>query len=171
MAGEYSKKVWDYTQPGELIGLKWEDADFKSKTIQICRSMEYRYSAKEWRIGEPKNKSGYRTILLTKEAVAILKKQKKNKRISEISTEWEEFVFLCRKGTPVKNSTYDTALFKICDKAKIPRFSMHILRHTKISMLKSLEIKGILGGNRENEIRHRYLEPILCIAIYFHKCL
>ena len=84
MAGEYSKKVWDYTQPGELIGLKWEDADFKSKTIQIRRSMEYRYSAKEWRIGEPKNKSGYRTILLTKEAVAILKKQKKNKRISEI---------------------------------------------------------------------------------------
>ena len=56
--------------------------------------------------------------------------KKKNKRISEISTEWEEFVFLCRKGTPVKNSTYDTALFKICDKAKIPRFSMHILRHT-----------------------------------------
>lgn len=39
-------------------------------------------------------------------------------------------MFLCRKGTPVKNSTYDTALFKICDKAKIPRFSMHILRHT-----------------------------------------
>ena len=156
MAGEYPKKVWDYTQPGELVGLKCEDVDFKSKTIQICRSMEYRYSAKEWRIGELKSKSGYRTIPLTEEAVAILKKQKeKNKRISEISTEWEEFVFLCRKGTPVKNSTYDTVLFKICDKAKIPRFSMHILRHTKISMLKSLEIKGILGGNRENEIRHR----------------
>ena len=39
-------------------------------------------------------------------------------------------MFLCRKGTPVKNSTYDTVLFIICDKAKIPRFSMHILRHT-----------------------------------------
>ena len=116
---------------GELLALKWEDVDFKSKTIQIRRSMEYRYSAKEWRIGEPKSKSGYRTIPLTEEAVAILKKQKeKNKRISEISTEWKEFVFLCRKGTPVKNSTYDTALFKICDKAKISRFSMHILRHT-----------------------------------------
>ena len=115
----------------ELVGLKWKDVDFESKTIQIRRSMEYRYSAKEWRIGEPKSKSGYRTIPLTEEAVAILKKQKeKNKRISEISTEWEEFVFLCRKGIPVKNSTYDTALFKICDKAKIPRFSMHILRHT-----------------------------------------
>ena len=100
-------------------------------SYERSQSMEYCYSAKEWRIGEPKSKSGYRTIPLTEEAVAILKKQKeKNKRISEISTEWEEFVFLCRKGTPVKNSTYDTALFKICDKAKIPRFSMHILRHT-----------------------------------------
>ena len=98
----------------ELVALKLEDVDFKSKTIQIRRSMEYRYSAKEWRIGEPKSKSGYRTIPLTEEAVTILNKQKeKNKRISEISTEWEEFVFLCRKGTPVKNSTYDTALFKI----------------------------------------------------------
>ena len=75
MAGEYPKKVRDYTRPGELVGLKWEDVDFKSKTIQICRSMEYRYSAKEWRIREPKNKSGYRTIPLTEEAVAILKKR------------------------------------------------------------------------------------------------
>ena len=39
-------------------------------------------------------------------------------------------MFLCRKGEPVKNSTYDTALFKICDKAGIKRFSMHVLRHT-----------------------------------------
>lgn len=37
---------------------------------------------------------------------------------------------MCRKGTPIKNSTYDTALFKICDKVGIDRFSMHVLRHT-----------------------------------------
>ena len=78
-------------------------------------------------------------------------------------------------------------LFKICDKAKIPRFSMHILRHlfvtkciesgmkpkklqmlldhsnigitmnlyvhtTEISMLKSLEIKGFIGGNRKMKL-------------------
>ena len=38
--------------------------------------------------------------------------------------------FFCRKGQPVKNSTYDTALFKLCDKAGIDRFSLHVLRHT-----------------------------------------
>lgn len=34
------------------------------------------------------------------------------------------------KGEPVKNSTYDTALFKVCEKNDIPKFSMHVLRHT-----------------------------------------
>lgn len=116
---------------GELIGLKWSDIDFRNNTITISRTMEYRYSVGEWRIGEPKSKSGYRTIPLTDEAINLLKHQKeKNRTIRVIPLEWSEFVFLCRSGTPVKNSTYDTALFKICDRAGIDRFSMHILRHT-----------------------------------------
>ena len=53
----------------------WEKIYFESKTIQIRRSMEYRYSAKEWRIGEPKSKSGYRTIPLTEEAERTKKKK------------------------------------------------------------------------------------------------
>ncbi len=116
---------------GELVGLKWEDIDFSKKAIRIQRSMEYRYSVGEWRIGEPKSKAGYRTIPLTDEAIRILTEQKeKNKNIKKIQEEWSDFIFLSRKGEPVKNSAYDTALFKICDKAKINRFSMHVLRHT-----------------------------------------
>lgn len=116
---------------GELVGLKWADIDFEKKTVTISRSMEFRHAYHEWRIGEPKSKSGYRTIPLTDEAIRILKDQKaKNSRIRVVPLEWQEFVFLCRKGTPVKNSTYDTALYKICNKADIEPFAMHILRHT-----------------------------------------
>ena len=116
---------------GELVGLKWSDIDFDSRTVSINRSMEYRHSTGEWRIGEPKSKSGYRTIPLTDEAIEILKKQKqKNSNFKIIPLEWREFVFLCKKGTPVKNSTYDTMLFKLCEKIGIPKFSMHVLRHT-----------------------------------------
>ena len=62
------------------------------------------------------------------EAIRILKAQKeKNSKIKVIAMEWADQVFLCRKGEPVKNSTYDTALFKLCDKVGIKRFSMHIL--------------------------------------------
>ena len=116
---------------GELVGLKWEDVNFEMKTVKIQRSMEYRHSVGEWRIGEPKSKSGYRTIPLTDESIRILIAQKeKNGRIKVIQKEWSDFIFLSRKGEPVKNSAYDTALFKICEKARINKFSMHVLRHT-----------------------------------------
>lgn len=116
---------------GEMIGLKWSDIDFENRVMHIQRSMEYRYKVGEWRIGEPKSKSGYRDINLTDEAVAILKNQKeKLKSLKVINMEFKDFVFLCRKGEPTKNSAYDTSLLKICDKAGIDRFSMHVLRHT-----------------------------------------
>ena len=74
---------------------------------------------------------GYRTIPLTDEAIRILKNQRaKNAELKVIPIEWSDTVFLCRNGTPVKNNTYDTGLMKYCDRANIPRFSMHVLRHT-----------------------------------------
>ncbi|WP_278246764.1 tyrosine-type recombinase/integrase [Butyrivibrio sp. AD3002] len=39
---------------GELVGLKWSDIDFEKKVLTISRSMEYRHSTKEWRIGSLK---------------------------------------------------------------------------------------------------------------------
>lgn len=65
---------------GELVGLKWEDVDFENRTLEIQRSMEYRHSVGVWRVGEPKSKSGYRTIPLTDEAIRILLAQKEKKR-------------------------------------------------------------------------------------------
>lgn len=132
-AYEYQYKFLLQTglRTGELVGLKWSDIDFDNCTLTISRSMEYRHSTGEWRVGEPKSKSGYRSIPLTDEAIDMLRRQKqKNLEVKVIPMEWSEYVFLCRKGTPVKNSTYDTMLFKQCDKIGIPRFSMHVLRHT-----------------------------------------
>lgn len=116
---------------GEMIGLRWTDVDLKKKVIHINRTMEYRYSTGEWRTGEPKSKAGYRDIPLTQEAIRILKEQKeKLTKLKVIPIEWSDMVFLCREGTPTKNSAYDTKLFYYCDKVAIPRFSMHTLRHT-----------------------------------------
>ena len=88
---------------GEMVGLRWSDVGLENRLLTINRSMEYRHSTGEWRIGEPKSKSGYRTIPLTEEAVEILKLQKqKNRTFKVIPMEW----------------------------TGIDRFSMHVLRHT-----------------------------------------
>ena len=47
-----------------------------------------------------------------------------------VEPEFKDFVFINRKGTPTKNSTYDAHLAKIADAAGMKRFSMHALRHT-----------------------------------------
>lgn len=81
------------------------------------------------------------------DAVAILKRQKEKLReIKVINMQFKENVFLCRKGEPTKNSAYDTSLFKLCDKAGIRRFSMHVLRHT-------MATRCIEGGMRPKTLQ------------------
>ena len=115
---------------GEMIGLKWSDIDFEKRILHVSRTMEYRYSVGEWRIGETKTKNGCRDIPLTTEAIEILKRQKKKvQELKTVKMEFSDFVFLSRKGEPTKNSAYDTKLMYYCDKVGMQRFSMHTLRH------------------------------------------
>ena len=136
---------------GELVGLKWEDLDFENRKITVSRSMEFRYGYQEFKIGEPKSKHGYRTIPMTQTAYDILKR-----KASEVETryvcdkKYADFVFLCRKGSPIKNSTYDTALYKLTEKAGIEHISMHTLRHTFATRcieagMRPKTLQGILG--------------------------
>ncbi len=139
---EFSKGLCYYPQfrliletgmrTGEVIGLSWDCVDFEKREIRIEKTLEFRYSVGEWRFGPPKTKYGYRTIKMTVTVFDILKgihDGKSNVR------EWtpEEFrnlVFINRTGFPSKNSTYDAALVKRCEKAGIKKISMHDLRHT-----------------------------------------
>ena len=116
---------------GEMVGLKWEDIDFEKNVISIRRSMEYRYSVGEWRIGPPKTKHGYREIPITKANRDMLLELKERADAGRyVQDEFKEFVFINRKGMPTKNSTYDVHINKLTKKAQIQNFSMHTLRHT-----------------------------------------
>ena len=116
---------------GEMVGLRWSDIDFEKRILYVNQTIEYCHNVGEWRVGPPKSQSGYCSIPLTDEAIEILCRQKMENAMCKIlPIEWKDYVFLCRKGTPVKNSTYDTMLQKLCDKNGILRFSMHVLHHT-----------------------------------------
>lgn len=115
---------------GELIGLKWEDVDFKKSVIHVRRTMQYVPKTKSWRIGEPKSKNGARDIPLTAEAIRILNLQKERNKNCIVYFEYKDFVFLTTEGKPSYSCHLDSAMYKICRRAKIPKYSMHSLRHT-----------------------------------------
>lgn len=134
----------------ELVGLTWDSIDWEKKTLTINKALEYRHSKHCWRAGPPKSKKSYRTIPLTAKAYEVLLEcynERNDRKEAEIMSSCLEYVdrrtgekntmFMhdlvfvnWRTGEPAKNSSYDTHLYKLCDKAGIKRFCMHALRHT-----------------------------------------
>ena len=135
---------------GELIGLTWDVINWENRTLTVNKTMEFRHKQQCWRAGPPKTATSYRTIPLTDKAYHLLLElyklrdtQKKSKELSQILTFTDrrsgqsstlvmyDLVFInFRTGLPAKNSSYDTHLYKLCEKAGIEPFSMHTLRHT-----------------------------------------
>ena len=178
---------------GELIGLTWDKVDFESKTITVNKSLEYRHSVGYWHAGPPKSLSSYRTIPLTKRAYLILEmvydgvgKRKEARELSEVlefmdsrsgkidSFVMRDLVFINhRTGMPTKNSTYDTNLYTLCEKAKIKHISMHSLRHTYAT--RAIErnvnpkiLQKLLGHSSVQMTMDRYVhvsEESMCEAV------
>ena len=89
----------------------------------------------------------------------ILKNQKeKLKSLKVRPIEFKDSVFLCRDGTPTKNSAYDTKLFYYCDKADIQRFSMHVLRHTFATRCIESGMRPKMKRQRKYEILKKCLK-------------
>ena len=135
---------------GEVIGLTWDAIDWDKRTLTVNKTMEFRHKQHEWRAGPPKTKTSYRTIPLTDTAYQILwnlylgrEYRKESPELDKVLTyidrrtakqatlHMRDLVFInYRTGIPAKNSSYDTHLYKLCDKAGLEHFCMHALRHT-----------------------------------------
>lgn len=126
---QYSFVLQTGIRIGELVALKWSDIDFENRILRISRTTNQIDG--EWIVGTPKSKAGEREIPLTNEAISILNKIKENRKSNDVvPIQYHDFVFTSKKGTPIDNASYNSALRKICEKAEIPHISMHTLRHT-----------------------------------------
>lgn len=148
---------------GELCGLKWSDIDLDKRIMHIRRTLSKVASSKSLVVGEPKTKAGVRSIPLTEEAVSILKLQKEKRSGSIVlEGEWEDYVFLSRRGNPILTHAYDESLRVIGKKMGVKGLSMHILRHTFATRcieggMKPKTLQVILGHSSYNMTMDRYV--------------
>lgn len=105
---------------GEVMGLKWDDIDFKEKTLSVRRA----YHQHEKVDGDTKTPSSKRTISLNDDAIALLDKLR-------LQRAFEAHVF--DQVTSISlNKTLKRLLIRIdCEKD----FTFHGLRHTHASLL------------------------------------
>lgn len=132
---------------GELTGLKWSDIDFENRYMHVSRTLNYNNG--EWIESGTKSKSGVRDIPLTDDAVTILNQLLKVKR-KIVQIQYNDFIFLSNKGTPITRAAYFRNLDKISKKINIPHISMHTLRHTFATRcveagMKPKTLQSILG--------------------------
>ena len=132
----------------EAAALTWDDIDWEKGTITVSKILYYHSRSREWIADSPKTFRSYRTISVTAEAIEILKELQNASPTTptevpnplpytDIMTgeekllDFKNLIFRHpRTGLPVKTSTYDSAMYRICDMAGLKRASVHAFRHT-----------------------------------------
>ncbi len=111
---------------GELFGLTWADVDFDQRIITVRQS---NYGAE---ISTTKTSAGERTVPLFESVRKVLLARKIKTRFSDP----DDYVFASTIGTPLDPGNFVRREFKTAlDKAKLPSFRFHDLRHYAVSSL------------------------------------
>ena len=136
---------------GEGLGLKWEDINFKEKTLSVRRAIIR--GDKELIVTTPKNKTSIREVALPQKAISILRSQKKyqaeqKKKLGSLYKN-RGFVFTI-DGNPIHPDAVRKGLHRLLNAVGAPLVHVHALRHSYASLLFELGedskvIQSILG--------------------------
>ena len=120
---------------GELLGLKWQDIDWKNGVIKVRRQI----ARVDGEIVEAplKTKNSYRAVTISQQAIEVLKMQKRNTN--------DEYVFPSPNGGPISPDSVNNMLKRVLERAGIPKIRFHDLRHTfaTIALQSGVDIKTV----------------------------
>lgn len=140
---------------GELLGLKWDDINYKDCTVSVKKTIKDVYlfdgNKKKYCLVEqsPKTKNSIRTIPIPENLIPILKKhelqQKKEKLKAGVAYIKNDYIFSTPLGTPIDPNNLRKMYVKILNKNNIPCKKFHSLRHTYATRLfeKDVPIKTV----------------------------
>lgn len=112
----------------EVLGLTFEDIDFRKKTINVNKSWDYKYHTG---FKSTKNDSSNRIIDIDKETINVIKQVVRYRKIKES----HQKICIDDFGKLPVSSTINRYLEKLCFQLNITLISFHGLRHTHASIL------------------------------------
>ena len=154
---------------GELMGLEWQDVDFKNGIISINRSSQYLADMGVF-TKVPKTESSIREIAIPEFIVSLLEEYKlwyeEQKSIySELWTNSDR-LFVQADGKPMHPSTISKWFVKYVGQIGLPVINFHGLRHTNASLLvaQNVDIAVVsarLGHAQISTTLDFYVHPLL----------
>lgn len=123
---------------GELLGLRWDDADLERGTLRVGRALVREGSRHT--LGETKTRRGRRQVNLTPRTVAVLKAHRKRQLEQRVERaglyEDHGLIFASEIGTPLNPENLVKRSFKpLLKRSGLPEIRFHDLRHTCATLL------------------------------------
>jgi integrase len=136
--GLYVLAITTGLRRGELLGLRWDDADLDRDTLRVGRGLVR--EGGRWVVGETKTKRGRRRVNLTPRTVAALKAHRKRQLEQRVSLanlcQDHGLIFSSENGTPLNPENLVKRSFKpLLKRAGLPEIRFHDLRHTCATLL------------------------------------
>ena len=154
---------------GELMGLEWQDVDFKNGIISINRSSQYLADMGVF-TKVPKTESSIREIAIPEFIISLLEEynlwyEEQKSIYGELWTNSDR-LFVQADGKPMHPSTISKWFVKYVGQIGLPVINFHGLRHTNASLLvaQNIDIAVIsarLGHAQISTTLDFYVHPLL----------
>lgn len=119
---------------GEIVGLRWEEIDFKTGKVNICRNAQYT-AGKGTYISTPKNRKN-RVIYLNRPALAVLSEWKRQQALLCFGQgiPLNGYCFTQDNGEMMNPQAPTSYLNRFGEKYNLPGIHPHALRHTMATL-------------------------------------
>ncbi len=121
---------------GELLGLRWTDVDFDAGTVRVEATAAS--TGGPVFIQTPKTEAGTRTLALPPPTMAAIRAHRARQAQERLKAgkAWQDrgLVFPTSKGTPIMPTSLEKTWYAVRDRAGLPPFGFHSLRHTYASL-------------------------------------
>ena len=154
---------------GELMGLEWQDVDFRNGIISINRSSQY-LSDKGVFTKTPKTESSIREVAIPDLVISLLEEYKlwydeQKSLYGELWTNSDR-LFVQADGKPMHPSTISKWFVKYVSQIGLPVINFHGLRHTNATLLiaQNIDVAVVaarLGHAQITTTYNFYVHPII----------